>query len=324
MRLMEFAKVFPDEESCIKRFRALKEKRGFHCPNCGHVAFRWLPGRHAHECIHCGRRVALKSGTMLENSKLSFYDWFLALHLMTATKIPLSVSEIQRQIGSKYYQPVWEMCHKIKNLMGNMDNRHKLKGRLEVDEAFFTTGRPKELGDRKMKRGAGSERKSKVLMIVQSEDTKKVPKRGQKGRVPCYIRMRHISDTKQSTLDREIVRNVDKSSTIVTDAATAHNNFSKYCKEHIAQVIKPEEMELVLTWLHTFISNAKGYISAIHKGVTDKYLQKYLDYMAFKWNRQYENKDPFFSLLGYSVNNRSDFMSIKYPYARNYGLFNFG
>lgn len=46
------------------------------------------------------------------------------------------VVEIQRQIGAKFYQPVWEMCHKIKSLMGLMDNKHKMRGRLEVDEAF--------------------------------------------------------------------------------------------------------------------------------------------------------------------------------------------
>ena len=174
-----------------------------------------------------------------------------------------------------------------------------------------------------MKRGAGSQRKSKVLMLVQSEDSHCTPKNGQKSRVTGYVRMIQVSDTKKSTLDRQIVRNVKKDSTIVSDAATSHANFFKYCKEHISQVLKPEEMENVLTWVHTYISNAKGYISAIHKGVTEKYLQYYLDYFSFKWNRLYEKNDPFFSLLEYAVNNRSNFMSVRYLFARNYGLFNF-
>ena len=79
-------------------------------------------------------------------------------------------------------------------------------------------------------------------------------------------------------------------------------------------------MENVLTWVHTYISNAKGYISAIHKGVTEKYLQCYLDYFSFKWNTLYEKNDPFFSLLEYAVNNRSNFMSVSYPFARNSNL----
>ena len=82
-------------------------------------------------------------------------------------------------------------------------------------------------------------------------------------------------------------------------------------------------MENVLTWVHTYISNAKGNISAIHKGVTEKYLQCYLDYFSFKWNTLYEKNDPFYSLLEYTVNNRSNFMSVSYPFARNYGVFNF-
>ena len=48
-----------------------------------------------------------------------------------------------------------------------------------------------------MKRGAGSQRKSKVLMLVQSEDSHCTPKNGQKSRVPGYVRMIQVSDTKK-------------------------------------------------------------------------------------------------------------------------------
>ena len=95
---MEFVSEFPNEETCMNWCRALKEKQGITCPNCGHTDFRWLPYRRAHEGIHCGRRVTLKAGTMLAHSILPFYAWFLTLHLMTSTKIPLSVVENQGQI----------------------------------------------------------------------------------------------------------------------------------------------------------------------------------------------------------------------------------
>ena len=65
-----------------------------------------------------------------------------------------------------------------------------------MDEVFFTTGKPKESDGKKMKRGAGSQRKSKVLMLVQSEGSHCTPKNGQKSRVPGYVRMIQVSDTK--------------------------------------------------------------------------------------------------------------------------------
>ena len=52
MKLMEFVSEFPNEETCMNWCRALKEKQGITCPNCGHTDFRWLSYRRAHECIH--------------------------------------------------------------------------------------------------------------------------------------------------------------------------------------------------------------------------------------------------------------------------------
>lgn len=45
----------------------------------------------------------------MPGSKLSLMYWFTAIHLLTATKKTFSAKEIQRQLGHKRYQPIWEM-----------------------------------------------------------------------------------------------------------------------------------------------------------------------------------------------------------------------
>jgi hypothetical protein len=54
----------------------------------------------------------------MENSKLPFQYWFIAMHLMTCTKKSFSSKEIQRELGHNRYQPIWEMAHKIRSVMG--------------------------------------------------------------------------------------------------------------------------------------------------------------------------------------------------------------
>jgi hypothetical protein len=46
--------------------------------------------------------MRLKTGTVIENSKLTYQYWFIAMHLMTSTKKTISALEMQKQLGHKY------------------------------------------------------------------------------------------------------------------------------------------------------------------------------------------------------------------------------
>ena len=68
----------------------------------------------------------------MHGSKLPFRYWFIAMHLLTATKKSISAAELQRQLGHKRYQPVWELMHKLRSVMGKRDDKYTLKGCIEV------------------------------------------------------------------------------------------------------------------------------------------------------------------------------------------------
>lgn len=81
--------------------------------------------------------------------------WFIAIHLITTTKKPFSSLEIKRQLGHKYYEPIWLMMHKLRAGMGKRDEKYELTKAFEVDEGMFETYNPNEKG-KKLKRGRGS------------------------------------------------------------------------------------------------------------------------------------------------------------------------
>jgi len=87
---------------------------------------------------------------------------------------------MQRQLGHKRYQPIWEMMHKLRSAIGKRDDNYKLSGTIELDEKYFTTDTTLDNGE-KLKSGIGSQRKTKILVMVESEDSDS-PKRGQKSR----------------------------------------------------------------------------------------------------------------------------------------------
>lgn len=129
----------------------------------------------------------------MQHSNLPYRYWFAAMYLITATKNAFSSAEIQRQLGHKRYQPIWEMVNKLRDVMGKRDGIYTLDGEIELDDAFFTTEIHIELRNEALKRGRGSQKKTKVLVIAESK-TVENPKPGmkpQKGWTPkndCYRR----------------------------------------------------------------------------------------------------------------------------------------
>jgi hypothetical protein len=74
-----------------------------HCLATGHY---WLENRWSYQCKACKARISLRSGAIMESSKLSFMVWYKTIFLMGTTKKEFSSKEIQRQLGLKRYEPV--------------------------------------------------------------------------------------------------------------------------------------------------------------------------------------------------------------------------
>jgi len=179
MRLLEFNEHYPDEASCKAEFKKYREQEGVRCKKCGSTSHYWKKKREQWECKKCTHRTTLKSGTVMQNSKLPFQYWFIAMHLITSTKKSFSSKEIQRQIGHKRYEPIWAMVHKLRMVMGLRDDEYTLSDEVELDEGFFETVSITRDKSEPLKRGRGSQRQTTVLVSVESKlaedyvDTKK-------------------------------------------------------------------------------------------------------------------------------------------------------
>src|SRR5574344_1937180 len=185
MKLVEFSKRFPDEEACEKYLYEIRVAQGVVCSKCGSKHQYWDKSGKCWRCAKCGHVTTLTAGTVMHGSKLPLMYWFTAIHLLTTTKKTFSALEMQRQLGHKRYQPIWEMLHKLRSVMGQRDEKYKLFGTIELDEGYFTT-EDLTSENESLKRGIGSQRKAKVLVMVESESVD-VPRKGQKNRKCGHI-----------------------------------------------------------------------------------------------------------------------------------------
>lgn len=306
MNLIDFPAKFPDEESCKLKFKELREKEGIICRKCGHDQYYWKADKEMYECKKCQTRMSLKSGTVMHHSKLSYRYWFIAIHLLTSTKKTFSAKEIQRQLGHKRYQPIWHMMHKLRNAMGKRDDKYELCGEMELDDGFFTTPVSKEEKDEPLKRGRGSQKKTKVLVMAESE-TVDQPKKGKKSRKVGHIKMKVIDDLKSDTIDNVVDECISKQSHVKSDDSSSYVGLSKKVEEHIPKVIPKEEINKELPWVHIAISNAKSWLLNNFHKINKEYLQYYLDEFCYNFNRRYLRDSLFDRLLIACVTSKNEF-----------------
>lgn len=297
MNLLNFVEQYPDEESCKAAFREYREKEGIVCRKCGFKEHSWLKGKDAYQCKSCGTRQGLRSHTVMHGSHLPFRYWFIAIHLLTCTKKSFSAAELQRQLGHKRYEPIWLMMHKLRDVMGQRDALYELTDIVELDEGFFTTETDDQEKDAPLKRGRGSQRKTKVVVMAESKpvDEKKT-KKGKERKVG-HIKMVVIDNLRADTIDTIVKLDIDNQATIDSDDSTSYVNLKDMVKEHRPKVVPKEQVGKILPWVHLAISNAKRLLLDIHHDIGPGYLQNYLNEFCYKFNRRYFGEKLFDRLL---------------------------
>ena len=306
MKLFDFCNTYPDEATCKAKFLEIRKAKGVVCPICGCTEHYWCESHNQFECKHCHHRQSLRSGTVLHGSHMPYRYWFIAMHLLTATKHTFSALEIQRQIGHKRYQPIWEMVHKLRSVMGERDAGYFLTYSVELDEAFFTTETPKEKKGQKLNGGSGSERKAKVLVMAESIPMEN-HKPSQKAKKVGHIKMFVIPDLKKDTLTQGAVNNLHPKTFVTMDASHAHSDIERKFNSHVEKLLTQQEIDKVMPWVHTVIANAKMQLADTYHGLKEEFLQDYLNEFCYKFNRRYFGERLFDRLLDISVGYQNHF-----------------
>lgn len=86
MRLIDFARKFPKEESCDRKLKEYCEVQGTVCSYCGSEENYWKGDKKYFECKLCRYRQSLKANTVMHGSRLPLRYWFISMHLPTSMK----------------------------------------------------------------------------------------------------------------------------------------------------------------------------------------------------------------------------------------------
>jgi len=136
-----------------------------------------------------------------------------------------------------------------------------------------------------LKRGKGSQKKSKVLVMASFNKVPLAKFNHKKHKTPRklkFLKMKVIDDLQSTTINSEVKKAVNKDSTVHTDAYSPYS-----IKKHTKYNLQYDSSDKVLPWVHKAITNSKNLLKAIHHCINPEYLQNYLDEFCYKHNRRY-------------------------------------
>jgi hypothetical protein len=191
------------------------------------------------------------------------------------------------------------MMHKIRRVISKRGEKYQLKGCIKFDEGFFERVDNKNVIKEKEsensqeftpnKRGRGSERQAKVLVMIESEPSISALKKGKLNRKVGYLKMVVMEDLKSETINKEVGKSVDKTGSVLSYDYTGYAELKEVITNHYV-VVEPDKKKSakIFPWVNRIISNAKKVLLGIHHNcVNQQYAQNYLDEICYKFNRRY-------------------------------------
>lgn len=261
---------FDEDWKCLDYLDFLRWPEGFVCPRCASSS-GWRLADARWKCGGCDRKVSVTAGTIFDRTRTPLTVWFATAWRMVGDKVGVSATQIQREMEFGSYQTGWAMLHRYRSVMVR-PGRDRLRGEVEVDEAFF--GGP-EAGIR----GRGA--LGKVLVAGAVE-------RHQHGF--GRVRLGIIPDASAESLGAFLADNVEPGSQVITDGWSACPAATREHYRHAGTSVAASGLQAheVLPAVHRVFALAKRWLMGTVQGsVSAEHLQAYLDEWVFRFNRRH-------------------------------------
>lgn len=277
--ILEFAKRFPDDKSCLAYLADLKWSDGYVCTNCCHTKFTIRKKNYARDCNRCHHIESPTAGTIFHRLRFGARKAFGIIFEMSATTKGISASQIAKRYGISR-TTAWAFMQRVRFAMQS-SKKHPVVGNVQVDE--FVIG-----GKENLKQGRSQDsKKKKVVGAVELSEKGKVKR----------VYFSKIVDYSSRSLSCIFEKHISQEAYVLTDKWTGYAPLAKRYK--IEQ--KYSDNGYSMKQMHTIIHQLKSWIRSTYSWVHDGHIEKYLDEFSFRINRSIFKQTIFHALISRMV-----------------------
>ena len=254
--------MFPDDTTAEQWFADIRWPDDVGCPRCGSINVQdgTTHPTMRYRCRDCRKFFSVKTGTVMQSSKLGCRTWAIAIYLFNTGIKGTSSMKLHRDLGITQ-KAAWHLAHRIRETWD--DQQGAFAGPVEVDETYvggLAKNKHAPERDRIGKRGGLSD---------------KAPVVGVKDRETGQVRARAIADTAGDTLRGFVRESTRPGAQVYSDG---HAAYTRLEGEYKHAAVQHSVGTYVIEQAHT--NGIESFWSMLKRGYVGTYHQmspKHLD-----------------------------------------------
>lgn len=265
-------KLIPDVETARVYLEGQLWPNGPVCPDCKSERISSRAARPGfYHCNACNFDFTVRTGTIFERSKVPLDKWVYAMYLLVTARKGISSMQLAKEIGVTQ-KTAWFVLGRLREACKAPDSTDKLKGVIEIDEAFFGGKEGNKHESKKLHAGRGSVGKTAVLGMRERD-----------GRTRAKV----ITERSINSIHGEVYAHVEVGATIYTDDHLAFSGLDGlfYKQESVNHSAKEYARGPVSTnSIESVWAVLKRGIHGVYHHASPKHLDRYVQEFAWRLN----------------------------------------